>query len=126
VQDFRELRVWQKAHELTLAIYRVTSEFPREELYGIVSQLRRAAASVPANLAEGRCRRSDRDFGRFVGVTLGSASEAEYYLLLARDLGFIQPERYARLAEQTEEVKRMLSSLHDRLLLESRAPAELG
>jgi four helix bundle protein len=78
VQDFRDLKVWQKAHELTLAVYRVTAGFPREEQYGIVSQLRRAAASVPANLAEGRCRRTDRDFGRFVGIALGSASETEY------------------------------------------------
>jgi four helix bundle protein len=119
VQDFRDLKVWQKAHELTLAVYRVTAGFPREELYGIVSQLRRAAASVPANLAEGRCRRTDRDFGRFVGIALGSASETEYYLLLARDLGFILPEPYAGLAAQVEEVKRMLSSFYDRLSSES-------
>ena len=76
MQDFRELKVWQKAHALTLAVYRLTARFPREQLYGITSQIRRATASIPANLAEGRCRRSDRDFGRFVGIALGSASES--------------------------------------------------
>jgi four helix bundle protein len=126
VQDFRDLKVWQKAHELTLAVYRVTARFPREELYGIVSQLRRAAASVPANLAEGRCRRSDRDFGRFVSIALGSASETEYHLLLARDLGFIQAEPYAGLASQVEEVKRMLSALYDCLMSENPGVGSAG
>ncbi|MGD8452278.1 MAG: four helix bundle protein [Phycisphaerae bacterium] len=116
MQDFRELKVWQKAHELTLAVYRATAAFPREELYGIVSQIRRAASSIPANLAEGRCRRTDRDFGRFVGIALGSASEVEYHVLLARDLEFLEPAAYGRLSEQVEEVKRMLSALYDRLM----------
>lgn len=119
MQDFRELKVWQKAHELTLAIYRATVDFPREELYGITRQIRRCAASVAANLAEGRCRQSDRDFGRFVGIALGSASETEYYLLLARDLGFIAPARYENLAQQVEEVKRMLTAFHTRLIREA-------
>lgn len=119
MQDFRELKVWQKAHELTLAIYRATAGFPREELYGITSQLRRAAASVPANLAEGRCRRGDRDSARFVGIALGSATEAEYHLLLARDLGFLAAATYGTLTEDVEEVKRMLSALYERLSSES-------
>ena len=80
MQDFRELKVWQKAHELTLAVYRATQSFPRDELYGLTSQLRRSASSIPANLAEGRCRRSDRDFGRFVGIALGSASETDPFV----------------------------------------------
>jgi len=115
MQNFRELKVWQKAHGLTLGIYRVTRTFPREELYGIMSQLRRAAASVPANLAEGRCRRTDRDFGRFASIALGSASEVEYYLLLSRDLELLEEGAYYELADQVEEVKRMLSALQDRL-----------
>jgi four helix bundle protein len=115
MQDFRELKVWQKAHALTLAVYQTTSAFPREEVYGITSQMRRAVTSIPANLAEGRCRRSDRDFSRFVGIALGSASEVEYLLLLARDLEFLPPPAYATLSEQAEEVKRMLSALYDRL-----------
>jgi len=115
VQSFRELKVWQKAHALTLAIYALTRRFPREEMYGMTSQMRRCAASVAANLAEGRCRGTDRDFGRFVGIALGSASETEYYLLLARDLGLMQDAEYACLTEQVEEVKRMLATLHGRL-----------
>lgn len=115
MQDFRELRVWQKAHELTLAVYRATGAFPRDELYGITSQLRRAAASVPANLAEGHCRRTYRDFGRFVSIALGSASEAECYSLLSRDLGFLNEPAHKGLGEQVEEVKRTLSVLQDRL-----------
>ena len=116
MQDFRELKVWQKAHELTLEVYRATANFPREELYGITSQIRRCAASVPANLAEGRCRQSDREFGRFVAIALGSASETEYYLLLSRDLELIDPTRYEELARQAEEVKKMLTAFHTRLI----------
>lgn len=116
MQDFRELQVWRKAHELTLALYRATSEFPKHELYGLTSQMRRCAASVPANLAEGCCRNSDRDFARFVGIALGSAGEAEYHLLLAKDLGYLHPDRHAELSKQVEEIKRMLTSLRGRLL----------
>ncbi len=115
MQDFRDLKVWQKAHELTLAVYRETAGFPREELYGLTSQLRRAAASVPSNLAEGRHRATDRDFGRFVGIALGSAAEVDYFLLLARDLGFIEPTRYKVLEREVDEIKKMLSSLYNRL-----------
>ena len=115
MQDFRELKVWQKAHEAVLAVYRATAEFPPDERFGLTSQVRRSAASVAANLAEGRCRPSDRDFGRFVGIALGSASETEYYLLLARDLGFLAEAQYAQLTDQVQEVKRMLSSLYGRL-----------
>jgi four helix bundle protein len=115
MQDFRQLKVWQKAHELALAIYKTSRDFPREERYGVTSQIRRSTASIAANLAEGRCRRTDRDFGRFVGIALGSASETEYYLLLSHDLGFIDSACYQALAIQAEEVKRMLSALYDRL-----------
>ncbi len=115
MQDFRKLAVWQKAHELTLAVYRTTKTFPRDEAYGITSQVRRSAASIPANLAEGRCRRSDRDFRRFVGIAIASAGETEYHLLLSRDLGYIEEPQYQELAIRVEEVKRMLSGLSDRL-----------
>lgn len=115
MQDFRQMAVWQKAHELTLAVYRVTAKFPREEQYGITSQVRRCAASVPANLAEGRCRRTDRDFARFVEIALGSASETDYHLLLSHDLGYLPPEEYANLARLTDEVRRMLIALQSRL-----------
>ena len=115
MQDFRKLAVWQKAHKLVLAVYRATAAFPRDELYGLTSQLRRAAVPIPANLAEGRCRHTDRDFRRFVGIALGSASEVEYHLLLSHDLGYIDEARYQEFAKQVEEIKRMLSALYERL-----------
>ncbi len=111
MQDFRNLRVWQKAHELTLAIYKATRRFPKEEMYGLTSQMRRAAFSIPANLAEGSCRRGDTDFGRFVQIAFGSASELDYYLLLSRDLTLLQSSEYGQLDETLAEVKRMLNSL---------------
>ena len=111
MKDFRELKVWQKAHELSLALYRATATFPKEELYGLTSQIRRACSSIPANIAECCGRGSDADFARFLQVAMGSASETEYELLLSRDLGYLPPAEYAALQECTQEVKRMLSSL---------------
>lgn len=116
MQDFRDLRVWQKAHALTLAVYRESARFPREERYGLTSQLRRAAASIGANLAEGRCRQTDPDFRRFVGIALGSAAEVDNFLLLARDLKFLADEAYDPLAREVDEVKKMLTSLQGKLL----------
>jgi four helix bundle protein len=110
VQDFRNLKVWQKAHGLTLDVYRGTRGFPTDERYGLTSQLRRSSASVPANLAEGCARGGDIDFARFVSVAAGSASETDYHLLLARDLGYFSDDAYQPLFEQVTEVKRMLNS----------------
>ena len=115
MHDFRELKVWQKAHDLTLKVYRETGTFPTDERYGLTSQVRRAAASIPSNLAEGRCRPTERDFGRFVGIALGSAAEVDYFLLLARDLGLLDPARYNPLADEIDEIKKMLSGLYSRL-----------
>ena len=86
MKDFRELQVWRKAHELTLAVYQITASFPREELYGLTAQLRRAGSSIAANLAEGCGRNGDAELARFCSIAMGSASELEYHLLLARDL----------------------------------------
>lgn len=86
MKDFRELKVWARAHELTLLVYQATGSFPREEMYGLTSQLRRAAASVPANLAEGCGRNGDAEFARFCFIAMGSASELDYHMILARDL----------------------------------------
>jgi four helix bundle protein len=115
VKDFHELKVWQKAHQLTLAVYQITAPFPREELYGLTSQLRRSAASIPANLAEGCGRNGDAEFARFCSIALGSASELEYHLLLARDLKLIQPRDYEELAARVTELKRMLTALFQKL-----------
>jgi len=111
MQGFRRLNVWEKAHELTLEVYRVTARFPKEELYALTSQLKRAASSVAANIAEGCGRGSEADFARFLLIAMGSASELEYHLLLARDLKFLSETDYQRLDTGTTEVKRMLASL---------------
>jgi four helix bundle protein len=115
VKDFRELKVWQKAHELTLAVYQVTASFPREELYGLTTQMRRAGTSIAANLAEGCGRMGDAELSRFCSIALGSASELQYFLLLARDLQHLQGRDYDRLAERTTEVKRMLTGFLQKL-----------
>ena len=110
MQDFRNLKVWQKAHALTLEVYRTTRDFPADERFGLTTQLRRSCASVAANLAEGCARGGDIDFARFVTVAAGSASETDYHLLLARDLEYLSENRYQRLSEQIAEVRRMLNS----------------
>ena len=111
MKDFRQLKVWEKAHLLTLGVYRTTSGFPREELFGITSQMRRSSASIAANLAEGCGRTGDGDFHRFVNTAAGSAVELEYFLLLAKDLGLISMGTYEQLQERIMEVQRMLASL---------------
>ncbi|HEV8573393.1 MAG TPA: four helix bundle protein [Dehalococcoidia bacterium] len=111
MKDFRSLKVWAKAHALALAVYKVTRGFPKDELYGLTSQMRRCATSVPSNLAEGCGRASDSDFARFVEMAASSALELEYQLLLSRDLEFIDQPRYRGLHSATVEVKQMLASL---------------
>lgn len=115
MQNFRDLKVWQKAHETALAIYRASASFPTDEQFGLTSQLRRAAVSVPANIAEGTLRSSDADFARFLHIALGSAGEVDYYLLLARDLKFIDPDKHSTLDASLQEVKRMLAALVTRV-----------
>ena len=110
MQDFRQLKVWKRAHELTLAVYCVTAAFPKDELYGLTSQVRRSAASIPANIAEGCGRSGDAEFARFLHIAMGSASELDYHLLLAKDLSFLSPAEYDELAGSVAEVKRMLAS----------------
>jgi four helix bundle protein len=111
VQDFKNLLVWQKSHVCALQIYRLTKQFPDDERFGLTSQLRRGAASIPANLAEGCGRGSDQDFARFVQIAMGSAAEVEYHLILARDLEYVKSDDFASAASAIEEVKRMLASL---------------
>ena len=115
MKDFRSLQVWQRSHALVLEIYRVTKEFPGDEAFGLRAQLRRAAASVPTNIAEGCGRGGDSDFARFVQIALGSASETEYHLLLAKDLGYIGDRENGALTQEIQEVKRMLTGLRARL-----------
>ena len=111
VRDFRKLKVWRRSHRLVLEVYEATDRFPREETYGLTAQLRRCCASIPANIAEGCARSGEAELGRFMLIAMGSTSELEYHLLLARDLGYLDAEDYQRLSQEAGEVKRMLSTL---------------
>jgi len=111
LKDFKELKVWRKAYDLALAIYEASRSFPREEMYGLTSQLRRAAVSVGANIAEGCGRRSDGELVRFLQIARGSASEIEHHLLLARDLKFLEATTHQEIEKRLQEVQRMLTSL---------------
>jgi four helix bundle protein len=115
VQDFRDLKVWHKAHELTLHIYKLTHDFPSTERYGMTSQIRRAAVSIAANIAEGAVRSSDPEFARFLHIAIGSASEVDYYLLLSRDLEYVGTPDYNVLDTKVQDVKRMLNGLLSRV-----------
>lgn len=110
MQDFRSLKVWQKGHKLTLLIYQATRTFLKEELYGLTSQVRRSSASIPANIAEGCGRGTDGELARFLQIAMGSASELEYHLLLARDLNIIELKNYENLNKNIMEIKCMLTS----------------
>ena len=119
MKDFRELKVWEKGHELSLAVYRATARFPNEERYGLTSQIRRASMSVPANIAEGCGRGSDAELARFSQIAAGSASELEYHLLMANELDVPNSREYKRLTKQVTEVKRMLTSFIKKLKAEN-------
>jgi four helix bundle protein len=115
MSDFRKLTVWQKSYQLTLNIYQSTSSFPKEELFGMTSQIRRAAASIPANIAEGSGRGSDTELRRFCHIALGSANELEFFMLLSRDIHYLEISHYNKLNEVILEVQRMLASLIQKL-----------
>ena len=115
MQDFRNLKVWQRAHALTLSVYEATRSFPKEELYGLTSQVGRAASSIAANIAEGCGRDGDPELKRFLQIAMGSASELDYHLVLAHDLKFLDDAVYRELAAGVSEVKRMLAAFIVRL-----------
>lgn len=115
MRNFRELKVWEKAHHLTLGVYNASQSFPRDEIYGLTSQIRRSSVSVPANIAEGCGRNGDAELARFLQIAMGSASELDYHLMLARDLNLLNSSDYARLASEVGEVKRMLTSFVQKL-----------
>ena len=110
MRNFKELKVWQKAHQFVLGVYQTTRDFPSEERFGLTAHLRKSATSVPSNIAEGCGREGERELARFLSIAAGSASESEYQLLLAFDLGYLQPDAHRQLDEQVNEVKRMLHS----------------
>ena len=111
MRNYRDLVVWQKAHRLTLVVYKATQNFPADERFGLTSQLRRAAGSVAANLAEGCGRRSEGEMARFVQISMGSGAELSYHFLLAKDLGLVRSDVYESLTSDLSEIMRMLSAL---------------
>ncbi len=113
--DYRKLQVWERAHKLTLEVYAATRTFPKDEVFGLTSQLRRAAASIPANIAEACGRNGDVELARFLTIPMGSANELDYHLLLARDLGYLDSYRYGHLAIEAQGVAKMLATFVDRL-----------
>ena len=116
MRNFRELRCWRHAHALTLELYKVTKSFPADERYGLTAQIRRSAASICANIAEGSGRRTWADFSRFLQIALGSASELEYHVLLAADLGLVGRKQEELLAKMVTDVKRMLTGFIRKLM----------
>jgi len=119
VQDFTKLKVWQRAHEVTLAVYRLTADFPRTETYGLTSQMRRCSSSIGANIAEGCGRGSNADLARYLQMAMGSASELQYHLLLSRDLKFLAVSEHDELSASVVEIRRMLAALIAKLRVEA-------
>ena len=111
MKDFRNLRVWQEAHRLTLEIYRITTDFPKYELYGLTSQIRRCSASIGANIAEGCGKRGNNEFQRYLQIASGSASELDYHLLFSRDLGLLEEHQYGNLEKSLTKLRKMMTSL---------------
>jgi len=115
MKDFKKQKVWQRSHQLTLDIYKATSNFPRKEQYGLTNQIRRSCASIPANIAEGCGRQTEADFSRFLQIAMGSATELEYHLLLSHDLGILNDFDFEKLSQETVEIKQMLTSFIKKL-----------
>jgi four helix bundle protein len=111
MKDFRDFKVWEKAHELVLQIYKCTADFPKQEVFGLVSQMRRCSSSIPANIAEGCGRLGNSELHRFLQIACGSSNELEYHLVLAKDLGYLPENEYAALDKKLAEMKRMLVAL---------------
>ena len=111
MQNYKDLKVWEKAHAFTLSVCQVSTHYPKEELYSLTNQLRRASSSIPANIAEGCGKNSQSEFAHFLNISLGSANETEYFLLLSKDLNYLSAEKHLELAENINEVKAMLISL---------------
>lgn len=115
MRDFHNYKVWEKGHQFALSIYRKTKSFPKDELFGITSQIRRAATSIPFNIAEGCGRRSDSEFAHFLNIAAGSASEVEEELLLSYDLEYMDKASYQQLNKEVNDIKAMLNKLIETL-----------
>ena len=111
MRDYKKLQVWAKAHSLTLDIYREEKKFPKEELFGLISQMKRSSSSIPTNIVEGAGRKGDKDFCRFLYIAFGSANEIEYQIILSKDLDYMDNETASGLFFKIEEIKKMLNKL---------------
>ena len=119
MQDFKKLNVWEKAHQLTVEVYQATAAFPKDEQFGLTSQIRRASSSIPANIAEGCGREGSVEFGRFLQIAMGSAYELEYHVLLAHELNYLNDANYEEINSQISEVRKMLKAFKDKLKVNS-------
>ena len=115
MKNLKNMKVWEKAHSITLETYKITREYPKDEIYGLVSQMRRSASSIATNIAEGCGRLSDADFARFIVISMGSANELEYQFILSQDLKYTTQEQYNILDNRINEIKKMLVGLHKKL-----------
>ncbi|MBR9756924.1 MAG: four helix bundle protein [Algicola sp.] len=115
MRDFRKYEVWELSHELTLEVYALTQTFPNQEKYQIISQMQRAAYSIPSNFSEGCGRKTDKEFSRFIQICLGSAHELEYFFILSKDLEYVSEEKFNVLSERINVIKRKLYTLSKRL-----------
>jgi len=115
MKDFRSLKVWEKAHALTLSIYKATEKFPKQEMYGLTSQIQRSAVSIPTNIAEGCGKDTDAELKRYFVISMGSASELEYLLLLAHDIGYLQTDIYQSMTSNLVEIRKMLNAFIQKL-----------
>jgi four helix bundle protein len=115
MKDFRSLKVWERSHALTLMVYKATEGFPRQEIYALTSQIQRAAVSIPANIAEGCGKDSDAELKRYFLIAMGSSSELEYLLLLARDLDYLPTESHQTMTNELVEIRKMLNAFIQKL-----------
>ena len=115
MKDFREIKAWQKAHALVLFCYKLTNKLPKEEKFGLTSQIRRAAVSISTNIVEGNSRNSDTEFRRFINISESSAAELEYLFLLCNDLNLITPDENRFGSESSIEIRKMLAGLKKKL-----------
>lgn len=116
MRDFKKYDIWQLSHSLTLEVHKITSVFPKEELFGITSQIRRSAASIPTNISEGCGRNSDKEFNQFLNIALGSANETEYLLILSKDLNYINNEIFEKLEKEVNTIKSKIYKLKQVLI----------
>ncbi|MCK3683170.1 four helix bundle protein [Maribellus sp. YY47] len=111
MKDFKNLKIWQKGINLVVDIYQTSQNFPTEELYGLTSQMKRSAVSIPSNIAEGSGRNSDKDFSRFLDISLGSSFELETQIIIAHKLSFINDEKFKELTDDIQEEQKMITGL---------------